>query len=63
MSILFVLIALGLLLMGIAVWAFFWAVDKGQFDDLDGPASSILDDHETSDPRQLPAPAHHSPRA
>ncbi len=47
MSILFVLIALGLLLMGIAVWAFFWAVDKGQFDDLDGPASSILDDHET----------------
>ena len=51
MSILFVLIALGLLLMGIAVWAFFWAVDRGQFDDLDGPASSILDDHEASNPR------------
>jgi cbb3-type cytochrome oxidase maturation protein len=46
MSILFVLVALGLFLMGLAVWAFFWATGQGQFDDLDGPASSILEDHE-----------------
>jgi nitrogen fixation-related uncharacterized protein len=25
-----------------AVWAFFWAVDSGQFDDLDEPAHSVL---------------------
>jgi cbb3-type cytochrome oxidase maturation protein len=56
MSILFVLIALGLALMGAAVWAFFWAVGQGQFDDLDSPASSILGDDETQDPRQHPAP-------
>ena len=38
MSILYVLIPLALLLLGIAVWAFFWAVGNGQFDDLDTPA-------------------------
>ena len=33
MSILYVLIPLGLLMLGAAVWAFFWAVGAGQFDD------------------------------
>ena len=33
MSILFVLIPLGLMLLAIAVWAFFWAVDHDQFDE------------------------------
>jgi cbb3-type cytochrome oxidase maturation protein len=44
MNILFLLIPLGLLLLGIAVWAFFWAVGSGQFDDLDSPAWSVLMD-------------------
>ena len=45
MSILYVLIPLGLLVLGAAVWAFFWAVGNGQFDDLDTPAMRIvLDD-------------------
>ncbi len=45
MSILYVLIPLALLLLGGAVWAFFWAVGSGQFDDLDTPAMRIvLDD-------------------
>ncbi len=44
MSILYVLIPLALLLLGIAVWAFFWAVGNGQFDDLDTPAVRILMD-------------------
>ena len=56
MSMLFVLIPLGLLLLGIGVWAFFWATAQGQFDDLDAPAWSILSDHETADPGQLAAP-------
>lgn len=45
MSILYLLIPLGLLLVGLAVAAFFWAVRGGQFDDLDTPAMSVvLDD-------------------
>lgn len=46
MEIIFIMIPLGLLLAGLAVWAFFWAVGSGQFDDLDGPAYSILLDDE-----------------
>jgi cbb3-type cytochrome oxidase maturation protein len=46
MSIILVLIPLGLVLMGVAVWAFFWAAGNGQFDDLDTPASSVLSDDE-----------------
>jgi cbb3-type cytochrome oxidase maturation protein len=46
MNILFALIPLGLMLLGIAVWAFFWAVRSGQFDDLDTPPVSILLDDE-----------------
>ena len=37
MNILLVLVPVSLLLIGLAVWAFFWAVDNGQFDDLDTP--------------------------
>jgi cbb3-type cytochrome oxidase maturation protein len=48
MSILYVLIPLALLILGGAVWAFFWAVGSGQFDDLDTPAMRILmDDDKT----------------
>jgi cbb3-type cytochrome oxidase maturation protein len=48
MSILFLLIPLGLLLLGFAVWAFFWAVGAGQFDDLDTPAWSVVMDDDTA---------------
>ncbi len=44
MSILYLLIPLALLLLGGAVWAFFWAVSSGQFDDLDTPAVRIIMD-------------------
>ncbi|MEO1034587.1 MAG: cbb3-type cytochrome oxidase assembly protein CcoS [Pseudomonadota bacterium] len=47
MSILLLLIPLALLLLGIAVAAFFWAADNGQFDDLESEAVRILlDDDE-----------------
>ena len=42
MEILFFLIPLAIVLAGIAVWAFFWSVNTGQFDDLESPAHSIL---------------------
>jgi cbb3-type cytochrome oxidase maturation protein len=42
MTIIFVLIPLGLVLVGCALWAFFWAVGDGQFDDLESPGWAIL---------------------
>ncbi|MEJ2513998.1 MAG: cbb3-type cytochrome oxidase assembly protein CcoS [Gammaproteobacteria bacterium] len=53
MTILYLLIPLSLVLLGLAVWAFFWAVNSGQFDDLDSPAWRILLDDEKRPP---PAP-------
>ena len=44
MEIIFLLIPLSLVLIGGIVWAFFWAVRSGQFDDLEGPAHRILMD-------------------
>ncbi len=51
MTILLLLIPLSLLLLGVAAWAFWWAVRRGQFDDLDTPALDILrdDDSDQSD--------------
>jgi len=44
MEILYLMVPLGLVLVGIGLWAFFWAVGSGQFDDLDSPGWSVLDD-------------------
>ena len=42
MSLVSVLIPVTMLLVGFGLWAFFWAVRTGQFDDLDIPAWEIL---------------------
>lgn len=44
MEILYLLIPLGLFVLGVAIWGFIWAVKTGQFDDMEGPAHSILMD-------------------
>lgn len=44
MNILLLLIPVSLLFLAVAVWLFFWAVDDGQFDDLDTPGLVPLDD-------------------
>lgn len=44
MDSLFILVPIAVLMMALAVRIFFWAVDNGQFDDLEGPAHSILFD-------------------
>ena len=46
MSSIFFLIPIALLLLGIAVWAFVWAVRNDEFEDLDTEASRILFDDE-----------------
>ena len=53
MSTLYVLIPLGLLLLAVAVAAFFWAVGSGQFDDMETPAWRIvMDDDKAPPPRE-----------
>jgi cbb3-type cytochrome oxidase maturation protein len=49
MSILLALIPLAIVMLGFALWAFFWAVRTGQFDDLDTPALQVLLDKERAD--------------
>ena len=44
MNIILVLIPLSLVLLAAAVWAFFWSVNRAQFDDLDTPALMPLTD-------------------
>lgn len=44
MNILLVLVPISLILLGVAIAAFAWAVRKGQYDDLDTPALDILVD-------------------
>jgi cbb3-type cytochrome oxidase maturation protein len=50
MSILYLMIPMGILILVGAIWAFFWAVDSGQFDDLDSPGWRILLDDDTRPP-------------
>ncbi len=59
MSVVYILIPLGLVLLAAGAWAFFWAVGSGQFDDLDTPGWSVLvDGHEppASTPDDAPDP-------
>ncbi|MFO1467346.1 MAG: cbb3-type cytochrome oxidase assembly protein CcoS [Steroidobacteraceae bacterium] len=54
MDIIFLLIPVTLVLVGLAAWAFFWAVGTGQFDELDSPSWEIL--REDPAPREQDAP-------
>lgn len=53
MTILYFLIPLALLLMAGALWALFWAIRTGQFDDLETQGWSVVLDED----RELPAVA------
>ena len=50
MEALFLLIPLSLCLVALAIWVFFGASDSGQFDDLEGPAHSVLHDDDSGAP-------------
>lgn len=52
MDILYVLIPMSVVLVIIIVAAFLWAIQSGQFDDLEGPAHRILldDDRQPESP-------------
>ncbi len=50
MEALLILIPLSLLAIGAAIWFFFRMSDSGQFDDMEGPAYSILLDDDSVRP-------------
>jgi len=56
MNIILLLIPLSIVLLALAVWAFFWAVNHAQFDDLDTPALTPLAED------AVPAPVAKEPR-
>jgi cbb3-type cytochrome oxidase maturation protein len=41
---LYALIPLSLALMGLAVWALIWAIERGQFDEIEDQGRSVLDE-------------------
>jgi cbb3-type cytochrome oxidase maturation protein len=55
MTILYFLIPLALLLMAGALWALFWAIRTGQFDDLETQGWSVVldEDHEVVVPQAM----------
>jgi cbb3-type cytochrome oxidase maturation protein len=55
LEVLYLLIPATVLLAGIALGLFFWAIHSGQFDDLETPAIRILFDEEQG-PSQPGAP-------
>jgi len=50
MSISYLLVLLALVLLGAAIWALFWAIDDGQYDDLESRGASILEDEPGDEP-------------
>jgi cbb3-type cytochrome oxidase maturation protein len=44
MSISYLLVLLGLGVFALAIWAMFWAIDSGQYDDVEEEGRKILDD-------------------
>ena len=54
MSILYLLIPVGVVLLAFAVWAFFWAVRNDQFDDLDHVSQRILYDDDLKNSASQP---------
>jgi cbb3-type cytochrome oxidase maturation protein len=47
MEIIYLLIPLSVILVGVIIWIFLWAIRSGQFDDLEGPAHRILMDDDS----------------
>lgn len=58
MSVLYLLIPLSILIAAIALGAFLWAVRRGQFDDLEGPAYRAMLDDEGTTKKPTKTPRH-----
>lgn len=49
MSISYLLVVLGIAAFGGTVWALFWAVDAGQYDDVEAQGRAILEENSAPD--------------
>ena len=54
MNVLLFLIPISIVLLLIGIAAFFWAVRRGQFDNLDSAALDVLTDDSTPEPDKKP---------
>lgn len=55
MESLYFLIPIALVFCGVAIWLLLWAIDSGQYDDLDKEAWRVLaDDEPAPDTRDAP---------
>ncbi|MGE0710596.1 MAG: cbb3-type cytochrome oxidase assembly protein CcoS [Planctomycetota bacterium] len=63
MSVIYVVMPLGLLLSGLAVWVCVRAIESGQFDDLETPAIRAILDDDAAPPRADTAPDAKTPQA
>ena len=55
MNIVYLLLPVALIIVGIIIFVFMWAVRSDQFDDLEGPAYKVLlDDDENKKPNKKP---------
>jgi len=52
MEILIILVPLASVIVAVGVWLFFWALKRGQFDDLDSPAWRVVFDDQDEQRRQ-----------
>ena len=50
MSIIYLMIPLGIILLGLAVWALVWAIRSGQFDDLESQGWTVVLDDDSKPP-------------
>lgn len=60
MSVLYIVVPLAIIVVAVAVGAFVWATNRGQFDDLDTPAVRMLHDDEPSSTRGSPGDGSHN---
>jgi len=58
MEALYLLIPLSVVVIFVALWIFFRAMDGGQFDDLEGPGMRILQDDDSAHPETYESPGH-----
>ena len=56
MSIAYLLVTLGLVAFGGAAWALIWAVDAGQYDDVEAQGAAILEEEEREAASDAPRP-------
>jgi cbb3-type cytochrome oxidase maturation protein len=54
MESIYLLIPLSIILLGVAIWGFFWAVNRGQFENLEESQNAALEEDTPLNPDAKP---------